>query len=450
MAASRVSRFGSHRTRAWHAGYVSRRGRHGPHGARGRRRRDDAPPAIVVDRPLEALQAPAPALLDAQGARAAPVRARAPTTSCTRSTTSSFDVGQGEFFGIVGPQRLRQEHAAQVPRRHLRDRRRAMRPSRGRLSPFIELGVGFNPDLTARDNVIINAIMLGLTRKRGARALRRDHRVRRARGVPRPQAQELLVGHERAARVLASRSRSTPTCCSSTRCSPSATPPSSRSASTQFHRLKDDGQDDRLRHPRHERRRALLRPGDAARARQDRRDRRAARGRARVQRAQLRRGSPPGGGDGERSATSAPPRSQDAWFEDGARRAGHRRSAQGEPLRAVRRGRASTSRSSDPVFALPAAQRGPPHDLRDLDRPARRATPAPSRRATRRSSACALENWLAPGRYDAHADARPRAAAAADALDVREDLRVVIVARRRAARGGVVELPHTHRASSAA
>ena len=36
---------------------------------------------------------------------------------------------------------------------------------RGRLSPFIELGVGFNPELTARDNVIINAIMLGLTRK---------------------------------------------------------------------------------------------------------------------------------------------------------------------------------------------------------------------------------------------------------------------------------------------
>jgi ABC-type polysaccharide/polyol phosphate transport system ATPase subunit len=35
----------------------------------------------------------------------------------------------------------------------------------GRLSPFIELGVGFNPDLTARDNVLINAIMLGLTRK---------------------------------------------------------------------------------------------------------------------------------------------------------------------------------------------------------------------------------------------------------------------------------------------
>src|SRR3984893_10804561 len=36
---------------------------------------------------------------------------------------------------------------------------------RGRLSPFIELGVGFNMDLTARDNIMINAIMLGLSRK---------------------------------------------------------------------------------------------------------------------------------------------------------------------------------------------------------------------------------------------------------------------------------------------
>ena len=31
------------------------------------------------------------------------------------------------------------------------------------MSTFIELGVGFNPDLAARDNVILNGIMLGLT-----------------------------------------------------------------------------------------------------------------------------------------------------------------------------------------------------------------------------------------------------------------------------------------------
>jgi ABC-type polysaccharide/polyol phosphate transport system ATPase subunit len=34
---------------------------------------------------------------------------------------------------------------------------------RGRLSTFIELGVGFNPDLAARDNVVMNGIMLGLS-----------------------------------------------------------------------------------------------------------------------------------------------------------------------------------------------------------------------------------------------------------------------------------------------
>ncbi len=35
----------------------------------------------------------------------------------------------------------------------------------GKLSPFIELGVGFNPELTARDNVRINATLLGLSRR---------------------------------------------------------------------------------------------------------------------------------------------------------------------------------------------------------------------------------------------------------------------------------------------
>ena len=33
----------------------------------------------------------------------------------------------------------------------------------GRLSPFIELGVGFNPELQARDNILINGVMMGLT-----------------------------------------------------------------------------------------------------------------------------------------------------------------------------------------------------------------------------------------------------------------------------------------------
>ena len=59
-------------------------------------------------------------------------------------------------------QRQRQEHAAEVPGR-ASTRPRATSGCRGRLSTFIELGVGFNPDLAARDNVVMNGIMLGLS-----------------------------------------------------------------------------------------------------------------------------------------------------------------------------------------------------------------------------------------------------------------------------------------------
>ena len=69
--------------------------------------------------------------------------------------------------------------------------------------PFIELGVGFNPDLTARDNVVAERRSCSASRPReAAGALRARDRVRRARGVPGPQAQELLLGHARAPRLL--------------------------------------------------------------------------------------------------------------------------------------------------------------------------------------------------------------------------------------------------------
>ena len=77
----------------------------------------------------------------------------------------SVDIEQGEFFGIVGRNGSGKSTLLKMPRRDLPERRRARSTINGRLSPFIELGVGFNPELTARENVLINAIMLGLTRK---------------------------------------------------------------------------------------------------------------------------------------------------------------------------------------------------------------------------------------------------------------------------------------------
>jgi ABC-type polysaccharide/polyol phosphate transport system ATPase subunit len=73
----------------------------------------------------------------------------------------SFDVRQGEFFGIVG----RNGSGKSTLMKCLAGIYRAdgQMWMRGRMAPFIELGVGFNPELAARDNVLLNAIMLGLT-----------------------------------------------------------------------------------------------------------------------------------------------------------------------------------------------------------------------------------------------------------------------------------------------
>ncbi len=76
----------------------------------------------------------------------------------------SFEVREGEFFGIVGRNGSGKSTLLKCLAGIYGIDAGDIRLD-GRLSPFIELGVGFNPDLTARDNVIINAIMLGLTRK---------------------------------------------------------------------------------------------------------------------------------------------------------------------------------------------------------------------------------------------------------------------------------------------
>ena len=43
----------------------------------------------------------------------------------------------------------------------------------GRVAPFIELGVGFNADLTARENVVLNGVMMGLLAPAGGGSRRR-------------------------------------------------------------------------------------------------------------------------------------------------------------------------------------------------------------------------------------------------------------------------------------
>ena len=82
----------------------------------------------------------------------------------------SFDIHQGEFFGIVGRNGSGKSSLLKVMASIYRADAGRVRMA-GRVAPFIELGVGFNPELTARDNVLLNGVMMGLSRREAASRL---------------------------------------------------------------------------------------------------------------------------------------------------------------------------------------------------------------------------------------------------------------------------------------
>jgi ABC-2 type transport system ATP-binding protein len=76
----------------------------------------------------------------------------------------SFEIERGEFFGIVGRNGSGKSTLLKILASIYRADAGRVRMA-GRLAPFIELGVGFNPELTARENVELNGVMMGLTRR---------------------------------------------------------------------------------------------------------------------------------------------------------------------------------------------------------------------------------------------------------------------------------------------
>ena len=76
----------------------------------------------------------------------------------------SFNINKGEFFGIVGRngsgkstllKMLAGVYSPNEGNIHVN----------GKLTPFIELGVGFNPELSGKENVFLNGALLGFDRK---------------------------------------------------------------------------------------------------------------------------------------------------------------------------------------------------------------------------------------------------------------------------------------------
>jgi ABC-type polysaccharide/polyol phosphate transport system ATPase subunit len=74
-----------------------------------------------------------------------------------------FTIRQGEFFGIVGPNGSGKSTLLKILAGIYQPSSGAVRIE-GDVSPFIELGAGFNRELNARDNVKINGALLGMRR----------------------------------------------------------------------------------------------------------------------------------------------------------------------------------------------------------------------------------------------------------------------------------------------
>jgi ABC-type polysaccharide/polyol phosphate transport system ATPase subunit len=119
------------------------------------------PPAVVVDRVSKNFRIPQERVHTLKERVLHPLR-RSRYDHLTALVDVSFAVQEGEFFGIVGRNGsgkstllkcLAGIYAADSGQIYVN----------GRMATFIELGVGFNPDLAARDNILLNAVMLGLT-----------------------------------------------------------------------------------------------------------------------------------------------------------------------------------------------------------------------------------------------------------------------------------------------
>lgn len=76
----------------------------------------------------------------------------------------SFEIKKGEFFGIIGRNGSGKSTLLKILAGiYMPDSGSVV--TDGKISPFLELGVGFNDDLTARENVFLGSAILGLSKK---------------------------------------------------------------------------------------------------------------------------------------------------------------------------------------------------------------------------------------------------------------------------------------------
>jgi ABC-2 type transport system ATP-binding protein len=146
----------------------------------------DAESGLAVAAPARAARSDGPVVIEVRGVektfripehRVDSLKERATHPFAHRETRElralqdvSFDVRRGEFFAIVGRNGSGKSSLLKILASIYRADAGRIRIA-GRLAPFIELGVGFNPELSARENVVLNGVMMGLSRREARRRL---------------------------------------------------------------------------------------------------------------------------------------------------------------------------------------------------------------------------------------------------------------------------------------
>ncbi len=76
----------------------------------------------------------------------------------------SFEVKKGEFLGIIGRNGSGKSTLLKTLAGIYEPDKGSVKIN-GQMTPFLELGVGFNPELSGRENIFLNGIILGMTKK---------------------------------------------------------------------------------------------------------------------------------------------------------------------------------------------------------------------------------------------------------------------------------------------
>ncbi len=83
----------------------------------------------------------------------------------------SFDVKQGEVLGIIGRNGAGKSTLLKILSKVTTPTKGEIK-IKGRIASLLEVGTGFHPELTGRENIFLNGAILGMTKSRNQKEVR--------------------------------------------------------------------------------------------------------------------------------------------------------------------------------------------------------------------------------------------------------------------------------------